>query len=376
MSSVNMWASLVGWAFLPDLVTNFLQSQYYKLWYEPASTPRPGESRHREHRRWFYTLVIATYLAYTVTQTMVSLPPNYYKTLAVAPSAFRPKELRSHFRKLSLQHHPDKTAVTLDNTTNDHEGHMIHLRNAYEALNDPIQRFGYELVGNEYRECSQCTTAGDYLHRARSNLIGSAIGSGIVLVIFHFINRNQFGRALRVLGVLALATFELYLLTHASVPLPNSHPAVTDGPLFVGGQSPVSPAPALLHALRGWFGLTTLTLFELSIVLHQLYWTFVMALSQLGPVWFPSHDEQHRQLLQQCRVLSEAVLRETTRLFLGSFAPFRDPQPRAELCREMGNLAVESLILRDPKLAEALDKAYQRLDSPTGEPTADRGQNS
>ncbi|RKP39557.1 DnaJ domain-containing protein, partial [Dimargaris cristalligena] len=206
---MEMWDSFLGWAILPNFLISFLQKQYYS--FRPADQPPPGSARYRTHNRRFYTLVVVAYLVYSIGQALYRIPPNHYQLLQVDPSNFTPKELRTNFRRLSLQHHPDKSA-------SGDETMMIRLRQAYEALNDPAKRLGYEVMGSSYLKCSHCSTFQDYVREARSSLMGHYIRSGIMLVIFHFINKDQFGRVVRIMGIILLASLELYLLTRVNTP--------------------------------------------------------------------------------------------------------------------------------------------------------------
>ncbi|KAJ1660662.1 hypothetical protein IWQ61_000445 [Dispira simplex] len=347
-STVEMWGHLLAWTVLPDLLTGLVQRIYYRVRYPAAGTtaaPQPNTLRYKSDRNRIYTLIIVLYLIYSLVDTVVHISPNFYQILDVPPTQMNPKELRSVFRKLSLQFHPDKS------TTGD-ETMMVLLRTAYEAIHDPVKRFGYELLGPAYQRCTHCLTYRDYVASSRASLLGNYLGTGITLVILHFINKDRFGRYLRFLGIFVLASVEFYLYTHVNAPPANS--LLTDLTM-----TSVSPAPTVVQVLRQ-MGLPYLTLHDFSEILHQLYWALVMALSSLGPLWFPNEKQEQHSLLHRLHTVTEDLLVEAQTLFHNAFSPFASPQVQIELRRKMGKAVVESYVMRDPQVGQNYTAARQR----------------
>ncbi|KAJ1963238.1 hypothetical protein IWQ62_003279 [Dispira parvispora] len=352
-SAVAKWGQLLAWAVLPDLLTSVAQRFYYRVRYPAAGTavaPQPNTPRHKSDRNRIYTLIVVLYLLYSLVNAVVRIPPNFYQILNVPPAKMNPKELRSVFRKLSLQFHPDKTS------TGD-EMMIFMLRTAYEATHDPVKRFGYELMGPAYERCTRCLTYRDYVISARASLLGSYLGTGVTLVILHFIDKDRFGRYLRFLGTFILAAIEFYLYAHVNAPPANS--LLTDLTM-----TSASPAPTIIQVLRQ-VGLPYLTLHDFSNILHQLYWALVMGLSSLGPLWFPNEKQEQHTLLRHLHTVTEDLLVEAQTLFHNAFSPFTSPQVQIELRRKMGKAVVESYVMRDPEVGQSYAAARKRASTVT-----------
>src|SRR4029434_8815062 len=67
---------------------------------------------------------------------------DYYETLGVSRTADE-KELKSAFRKLAMQFHPDKNP-----DDNDAERKFKEINEAYETLKDPQKRAAYDRYGH------------------------------------------------------------------------------------------------------------------------------------------------------------------------------------------------------------------------------------
>ncbi|KAJ1966189.1 hypothetical protein H4R35_007001, partial [Dimargaris xerosporica] len=213
------------------------------------------------------------------------------------------------------------------------------------------------LLGDSYHQISSVRTFRDYLLEARPLLLGPYIGSGIALIIFNFIGPVQFGRAWRWYLLAVMFVLEVFLYTHARAPPPNAVliDAAGNGTLMDG-----SPSPLFIVYLRR-MGLSFLTLSEFSSILHQLYWTLTIALSQLGPLWVADQSEERQKTVQQLAQLSSAVWRDTMVMFRSAFVPYQSPSTQAMVRRKMGQFAVEAQLFQDPELAKAAEAAQKRI---------------
>jgi hypothetical protein len=66
---------------------------------------------------------------------------NYYNTLGISPTVSQ-KEIKSAFRRLAKQYHPDKVDESFKKTA---ENKFKRIAEAYYVLNDPARRCEYDL---------------------------------------------------------------------------------------------------------------------------------------------------------------------------------------------------------------------------------------
>jgi curved DNA-binding protein len=81
---------------------------------------------------------------------------DYYKTLGVNQSASQ-DEIKSAYRKLAMQYHPDRNQG--DPTAEDK---FKEINEAYQVLSDPEARTKYDRLGNSYQDWKQHGGQGDF----------------------------------------------------------------------------------------------------------------------------------------------------------------------------------------------------------------------
>src|SRR5512145_1950452 len=81
---------------------------------------------------------------------------DYYKILGVARNATE-AEIKSAFRKLALQYHPDRNP-----NNKQAEEKFKEINEAYEVLSDPQKRARYEQVGDSYSNWQQRGAPGSF----------------------------------------------------------------------------------------------------------------------------------------------------------------------------------------------------------------------
>ena len=92
--------------------------------------------------------VAFTYAAYVVsTTTIVSDIWDPYSILGISATSDE-RAIKKHFRKLSLQFHPDKVKPSENTTKEDIDSHFVELTKAYKALTDAEIRQNYLEYGH------------------------------------------------------------------------------------------------------------------------------------------------------------------------------------------------------------------------------------
>lgn len=128
---------LGAWSYLPDFAARKILSVYYQALVSRGGTPpQPGTQRWQTHYRAAYSLSVLGFLSYNLFEAARSTPTNFFQLLGVSPDADE-ATLRSAYRAFAKRYHPDRAGPAS-------EPMFMAVRNAYEALKDPMKRFAYE----------------------------------------------------------------------------------------------------------------------------------------------------------------------------------------------------------------------------------------
>ncbi|KAJ1673085.1 hypothetical protein EV182_005920 [Spiromyces aspiralis] len=257
-----MLASVLGWTFLPNFAANTLLQLYYSSRHSPQSpSPPPGSPQYRRDRRIAYIVVISLYILYTFYSVLTSLAPNYYNLFGLHNTPdLDSRLLRSIFRRLSLQFHPDKLTSP---AISDHNFY-ININHAYQVLADPVKRQAYNRLGPNFLSHYRPHTASrqhsylvDYTLSALSALLLRYVMILVGLVCTQMAGYAVHGAYWRYLAVALMFMAESHLLvSHNLSPL-------------------LSTLPQRL--------LPSLTPYELVHVLNEFLVCIFVGVSQIGP---------------------------------------------------------------------------------------------
>lgn len=347
--------SLIGWSFLPELVSSWVQAIYYGITIRAGDPkPQPGSPQHARHRRRIHTLVITAYLLYTVYEADHDLRrlSSYHADLGV-PVTATDREIKSRFRRLAALHHPDKAG------SGQGAAYFIHLKLASDTLQDAAKRFAYERFGDATASCDRCATIRDHVARGvlRTILPHYGVAAAVVYVLGLF-GYMEFGKFYRWLILMTLCLFEVHTVTRPAFP-----PLLT----FVNGVvTTVTSRPPYLP-------------FQLIALLRKLTLTVYIALSQIGPLLVPDSKtrkpaaEDNEKAVRERLVVLEAVSRQldadAARLMDMELAPFKgDTASITHLGGQMREWLVQNTIRADPLVKDALGTSLKkrRKDAPAG----------
>ncbi|ORY75752.1 hypothetical protein BCR37DRAFT_170518 [Protomyces lactucae-debilis] len=310
--------NFIGWAVLPNLATSTIHNLLFK---SPLSPSLPGTVGYARDRRLIYIAVVVSYLAYTVYQATSSLSPNYYTLLGVQPGDVDEKVLRRQFRKLSQIHHPDKGGD---------EAEFRVLRQAYDALSNPVVKFGYDRFGAAAAGWEEKTMLG----MMQSGVYASLpfyVGSLIFVVGIGAIQQNAYGTYWRGLCLVGLGCI------HASLVCAQSR-----FPIF---------AKIASHRVQ----------FEHVTILQSLLVTVLSAIAQVGPVLVPQtrrddSDEAWEQLVQMA-----ALVRQEGSLALHlQVVPFlRGSSKMRSLMEQGARWMMRAKLDAEPEIVDAKRQANQ-----------------
>ncbi|KAG0235797.1 hypothetical protein BGX31_004163 [Mortierella sp. GBA43] len=323
---MDAYKGLIGWAFLPSFITNVLQS----IWYSVSPSPKPAANtaKARLHYNRIYCMVILGYLAYTIVEVDRATPINCYDILDINFHSFTQKQLRTNFKRASLLYHPDKVGQA-------GEEMYVRIRAAHDILSDPVAKQAYDRLGPHIVECANCKTIRDYVLRGLSSYYTFYLSTGVILVLMSVLGKGQFGRYWRFIVLFGMAALELAMLTRSE-------------PIW----------------LFSWIMPHRVT-FEQVTILHQIFISTFIAISQIGPILVPSKEQEKnnvKDLISRLEQLTAISQIETIDELQKAFDAFRgNEESMTVLKRQMGMMALDSQLMQDQLVNEARNAAHGRL---------------
>ncbi|CAO3563118.1 unnamed protein product [Mortierella alpina] len=260
------FAGIVGWTVVPTFVTNTLHTLWYSFRYssKSAAIPPRGSAQHTRDRNWILCGVILFYLLYLIRNVDRALEPSHYDVLDLKFHSFTQKQLKSNFRKASLQYHPDKVGDASADI-------FVKIRDAYEVLSDPTLRQAYDWFGPTALKCTTCKTTKDYLRNGINEILVMSATTAGLLMVLGWLGRATYGRYWRYTLLAAAGLLELSMVQNTT---PNR--------------------------ILSWL-LPNRVTFEQIILLRQVYLSTAIAVSQIGPVLWPNHDTTRPKLAGSSR---------------------------------------------------------------------------
>ncbi|KAI9835788.1 MAG: hypothetical protein M1838_005224 [Thelocarpon superellum] len=359
--------SFVGWTFLPNMVTGWVQSIYYGISIRAGEPkPPPGSPRYVKHRRRINILVIAVYLLYTIYEAdwQMRRAGDFYSDLGVTP-AVEDRVIKSKFRRLAALHHPDKVAST--ETEGSSDAVFVHLRLAQDTLLHPVKRFAYDRFGPDIVEWQHCLTVRDYLLVGLQGIIPFYAGAGLVMIVLGMLGYLEWGRYWRYVSFVGLLVFEVFALTRPYFP-PITSKVVDPALSFFSSHTVYLP-------------------FQQIILARKILLTLFIAFSQLGPLLqspstsssvssntatpglppssngpAPRNAEEALQTqITRLGALSKATDTEASRLLGLDMAPFAgDEAALAELRGRLKEWLVQNTIRSDREVRDAVGTVLAR----------------
>lgn len=131
---------------IPNMVSTQLLAVFHKYFYSRVlgrEIPRSGTADYQRHRRLTYMLVVFGYALWTFHDAATTVAANYYEMLGVNPTADE-GNLKLGFRAFARRYHPDRAGPQSETL-------FMEVRDAYEALKDPLTRFAYDRCASHVR---------------------------------------------------------------------------------------------------------------------------------------------------------------------------------------------------------------------------------
>ncbi|OXV08531.1 hypothetical protein Egran_03706 [Elaphomyces granulatus] len=357
--------SIFGWAFLPKYVTSILQKVYYGITITAGEPwPQPSSPRFERHRRRIHIFVVTSYLLYTLYEAFydVRRAGDFYGALGVSPLADE-KTIKSRFRRLAAQHHPDKLQQASNGDGFGSPGSdslFVYLKRAQDTLLDPARRYAYDRFGPDVAERREGQTMQDFIFTAMYKLAPEYLGGMALIILLNFTWWSQWGRFWRFYTFAALVTLELAMIVHpSSIFIPAAYL-----PWKLSSLLGISVDPPSFYLLP----------FQIIALARRASITAHIFISQVTPTRTekPSSAPGSSlslpilQRLGQLAQLSQVTENEATRLLQLGFAPFRGERGSvAALRRGMKEGLVLGGVRSSPGVKEAVSQVLRRRKAET-----------
>ncbi|KAF9340908.1 hypothetical protein BGZ91_011913 [Linnemannia elongata] len=207
MSQTSQLFSWIGWAFVPTMAARLFQAVYYSRRYGPNSPklPRKGSARYRRDFNWILTIIVGLYLSSLVYESVRTMEENHYDTLGLKFGTFTQKQLKTNFRKASLQYHPDKAGQAGADM-------FVGIRAAHEVLVDPTLRLNYDRFGPTVLNCTTCKSNKDYLREGLKTVYTFYTAAGIIFFLMNLVGKGNYGRYWRFILLAGMGAIEMSLV--------------------------------------------------------------------------------------------------------------------------------------------------------------------
>ncbi|KAL2127826.1 hypothetical protein VTI74DRAFT_10115 [Chaetomium olivicolor] len=360
---MSAFLSLLGWSFLPSLVTGWTQTLYYGITIRAGDPkPQPGTPRWAEHRRRIHIAVVALYLLYTIYEADYDLQRagSFYTDLSVPLNA-TDREIKSRFRRLAALYHPDKAAGS---NAADVNAYFVHLKTAADTLADPAKRFAYERFGPDVVAWQRCATVRDFVVRGAQALVPYYGSAAVFLYGLGLLGYLDWARYERWLVLAVLFVFEVHCVTRPGMP------AVL--------EKVVNPV------LERLAGRAPYLQFQAIALARKLSVTVYIAFSQIGPLLAADTSSGQlvvggkkggddeavlKQALERLEMTAKRLDADATRLLETEMAPFAgDEETRNSMWTKVKDWLVQNTIRSDPMVRDALGRSFakRRMEAPAG----------
>lgn len=130
----RMWL----WSSIPNLVAKQMMSPFHTIYrlILRRNPPPPSSPEYMRHYVWLRNLTYFGYALYNFWIASNDIRRNYYEILNISPYA-EESALKYGFRAFARKTHPDIAGPQS-------EALFMEVRDAYEALKNPVTRFAYD----------------------------------------------------------------------------------------------------------------------------------------------------------------------------------------------------------------------------------------
>jgi len=230
------------------------------------------------------------------------------------------------------------------------------VRDAFDALKDPVVRFAYDRFGPDVLSWKDCTTTREYLHHGLMQSSGYHIVTGACLLLFSAIGQPSPVAFWRYILFAWLFVSELALCLS-----PSPSAAISPSQMHIFASPATFTYNSPLHIL-----FPQRVAYQHIRILHQLFIFLSIALSQVAPQLFPDEMADRQGTVERLKTMVGVADREASLMLhteLHSIHPLSTPHtslthmkpfpgPPSEqvmqlLTEEMQNMIIEMNVKKD-----------------------------
>ncbi|KAH9919067.1 DnaJ-domain-containing protein [Amylocystis lapponica] len=258
--------SFAGWSYLPDFATRHLLPVFHQFYQAVLHRvpPPPNTPLYRQHYRYVYAFTVISYLCYNFREAALSLRQT--------STSADDNTLKSAFRQFARKNHPDRVGKQGEHV-------FMEVRDAFDALKNPVTRFAYDRFGPDALDWKQCTTLREYIRHGLMQSSGFHIVSVCVLLLWSAISKSSSVTFWRYLLFATVLVYELLFILGPS-PAPPPDPSVSSLLL----TNPAAPTYTSIFTFL-W---PRRVAYQHVKFLHSLFLFLSVALARVAPVLFPA----------------------------------------------------------------------------------------
>ncbi|KAF9268474.1 hypothetical protein L218DRAFT_799793, partial [Marasmius fiardii PR-910] len=267
--------NVIGWSVVPDFATKngLFMIHTYIFPLLNLKAPPPNTPIYYRHYRWTFTVVVLSYLFYTLFEGSRTMQPNFYEILGVLPDVDE-NGLKMAFKRFAKRYHPDRPGVGRQG-----EELFMAVRDAFEALKNPTVRFAYDRFGSDVLQW-KFSTPREYMRQGLMQSSGYHIFSGISLAVISSIGRPSPVKFWRYLLYWSFFALELSFILYSA---PSSSAPITD-----------ISVKNIFHMVFPYR-----VPYQHILFLHQVFMFLSIAVSRVAPRLFPDDSRSEYEIVMQ-----------------------------------------------------------------------------
>ncbi|CAE6436302.1 unnamed protein product [Rhizoctonia solani] len=279
----------LAWWFLPNIATNTILGIYYQLLLPTGLShwiPAQGSAKRLEHHRRMFSLVVLSYLSYTLVLSLQEQPPSFYSLLGLDYRA-SDAEIKTAYRTFARRNHPDRVGPA-------GESLFIQVRDAYEALKHPIKRYGYDRFGFDALEWKVAENPHAMLWQGLESAMRYYLPTGVIMLVMAVMGWGGTSSYWRHIAWALVAALEACIII-------GYNPLASYGGLLHPAAHLTSFVPISQNLIPSFAP------YQWTIFLREMFVSLAVAIGVVVPVVFPPPPTKKEEQARQAEIAKLAI---------------------------------------------------------------------